>query len=310
MEKLIHLLLPRVSNNQRAKILHSSSLFAISVFLIVFQFGINVYQKSGGVLGFAASISRDEVVKLTNQRRAEAGLPSLSLNETLSSAAFAKGADMINRDYWAHTAPDGKEPWAFFSSAGYRYRYAGENLARDFSSASSAVDAWMASPTHRDNILNPKYKEIGIGIIDGDLAGSETTLIVQFFGARYVDTQKPTIAENNLKPKEKVVEVKQKEIEPTPAPLPATPIPVEVTTIPENDLVLSSTEGKILVSPFVTTKNTSIIVVSVLALVFLVDWFIISKKRIARITGRTFAHVAFLGMIFAILLILKSGKIL
>ena len=102
---------------------------------------------------------------------------------------------MIDRDYWAHVAPDGTQPWKFFTSFGYKYRYAGENLARDFSNASSAMDAWMNSPTHKENILNPKYKEIGIGVVEGDLAGTDTTIIVQFFGATYADKVVQPIAQ-------------------------------------------------------------------------------------------------------------------
>lgn len=329
IEKIIHMLVPRMSNNHRAKILHTSSLFLISAFLIILQVGIDRTSYFGGVLGFASSISKNEVVNLTNSKRIAAGLEPLTLNETLSSAAWAKGTDMINKDYWAHTAPDGTEPWSFFNSLGYRYRYAGENLARDFSNASSAVEAWMASPTHKDNILNPKYKEIGIGIVEGDLAGSDTTIIVQFFGTRYVDTVKPSVAVvedkgevsavNNLKPSSddsaKNVSLEKdtsidSEIEKS-KPV-ATTIPVgDLSTLnSENNLVLSGSSPKVLISPFVTTKNTSIIIVSTLALVFLVDWFVVSKRRIARVSGKTFAHVAFLGMIFAVLLILKSGKII
>lgn len=331
MEKLIHLLIPRMSNNHRAKILHTSSLFLVSAFLIVFQLAINKVPSLGGVLGFASNISKTDVVNLTNSQRIAAGLEPLTLNETLSSAAWSKGMDMINKDYWAHTAPDGTEPWAFFNSLGYRYRYAGENLARDFNNANSAIEAWMASPTHRDNILNPKYKEIGIGIVEGDLAGSDTTLIVQFFGTRYVDSVKPTVAtvDNNSdvnvvneqttvttvvtteKVNDQVEDEKLAVTKVEDAPVATSTPLVEIERVnSDSNLVLSGSSPQVLISPFTTTKNTSVIIVSTLALVFLIDWFIVSRRRIARMTGKTFAHVAFLGMIFVVLLILKSGKII
>lgn len=292
MEKLIHLLIPRQSNNHKAKILHPSSLIVIASLFVVFQGLINLLPRFGpDILGFAAQISPDEVIRLTNQKRVEAGLTPLIYNQTLASAAYTKGRDMVDRDYWAHVAPDGTQPWKFFSDFGYRYRYAGENLARDFSSASSAVDAWMNSPTHRDNILNPKYKEIGIGVTEGDLAGIDTTIIVQFFGATHVDQVPQKVAEQVLQT--------------------ATPIAI-ATTIPQvqAEIVSPKPQQQVLISPFTTTKNMSLIVISLLLLVFIVDAFLVSKRRITRIAGRSFAHVAFLGMILIIILILKSGKIL
>lgn len=279
MEKLIHLLLPRESNNHKAKILHSSSLIVLASFLILFQLGLNLIPKlKPSILGYASYISPSEVVRLTNEKRISAGLSALSLNQELSAAAYTKGQDMISKDYWSHVAPDGTQPWKFFNQFGYKYRYAGENLARDFTNASSAIDAWMNSPTHRENILNPKYKEIGIGVVEGDLAGVDTTIIVQFFGATYADKVTATI-------------------QPTIAPT--------VTQIVEPQV-----QSQVLISPFTTTRTLSLVVVGLLLLIFIVDAILVSKRRITRVAGRTFAHVAFLGMILSIILILKAGSIL
>lgn len=283
MEKLIHLLLPRESNNHKAKILHSSSLIVLASFLILLQLGLNLIPKlKPSILGYASYISPSEVVRLTNEKRISAGLSALSLNQELSAAAYTKGQDMISKDYWSHVAPDGTQPWKFFNQFGYKYRYAGENLARDFTNASSAIDAWMNSPTHRENILNPKYKEIGIGVVEGDLAGVDTTIIVQFFGATYTD---------------KVTATTQPTIQPTIAPT--------VTQIVEPQV-----QSQVLVSPFTTTRTLSLVVVGLLLLIFIVDAILVSKRRITRVAGRTFAHVAFLGMILSIILILKTGSIL
>ncbi len=279
MEVFWHLFLPRSSNNHKAKILHSSGLVVIASALVIFQGLINFIPRlAPNILGYAAQISPDEVVRLTNIKRTEKGLSPLRINKTLSDAAFSKGRDMINRDYWAHVAPDGTQPWKFFNDFGYKYHFAGENLARDFSSAESAVNAWMNSPSHRDNILNPKYKEIGIGITEGDLAGIDTTIVVQFFGATYAD---------------KVV-VPVAQVLPT-----ATPEPVAVVASQE-----------VLISPFTTTRFVSLSVVGILLFVFMLDALLVSRRRIARVAGRTFAHVAFLGLILTIILLLKSGQII
>ena len=299
---LIHLFFPHESNNRRARILHPSSLFFVTILLFVFQIGLNFFGKSfPRVLGYASNIAPSEVIRLTNEKRAQAGLSPLIENGILSQAAQAKGVDMMNRDYWAHFAPDGTSPWKFFIDFGYRYRYAGENLARDFSSASSAVDAWMASPTHRENIMNDKYKEIGIAVLDGNLAGSETTVIIQFFGAKSgsgvasIPEAKAAIATN------KPVAVQIPVVVTTPTPLPSlSPSPVSI----------SSLKSPSWISPFSSTKNLSLGITGILLLVLSVDLIIVKRNKIVRVGGRTLAHIAFLGMVLAAILILKAGEII
>jgi hypothetical protein len=299
IHRIAHLFTPRESNNQKAKLLHNSSLTLITFAFIFYQLIISFVPRFGPqILGFAANISPDEVVRLTNEKRTQAGLLPLSLNSTLSQAAQAKGADMLNKGYWAHVAPDGTQPWAFFTNFGYKYRYAGENLARDFSSASSAVEAWMNSPSHRENLLSSKYKEIGIGVIEGNLAGIDTTIIVQFFGTKYADAVPAPIAEAKS-----AVAGPVATLVPTIAPT-ATPSVISPTPTPPVE------EAKVLVSPFNVTKSVSLGIVGLLLFVLIIDGILVSKRRVARIAGRTFAHIAFLGMILAIALILKAGKII
>jgi len=280
IHKIAHLLVPRESNNQKARLLHNSSLTLITFAFILYQLIISFVPRfAPRILGFAANISPDEVVRLTNEKRTQAGLSALNLNSTLSQAAQAKGADMLNKGYWAHVAPDGTQPWVFFTDLGYKYRYAGENLARDFSSASSAVEAWMNSASHKENLLSSKYKEVGIGVIEGNLAGVDTTIIVQFFGTKYVDSV----------PAAPIAEAKE---------IVATPVP------PVGE------KAGVLISPFNVTRSVSLGIVGLLLFVLIVDGVLVSKRRIARIAGRTFAHIAFLGMILAIALILRAGRII
>lgn len=291
---LVHLVFPRESNNQKAKLLHHSSLTLIVIALVFYQALLTLLPQLGPrVLGYAANISADEVIRLTNEKRVAAGIAPLEVNPTLSQAAQAKGVDMLNKDYWAHQAPDGTQPWKFFIDFGYKYRYAGENLARDFSNAGSAVEAWMASSSHKDNMLSPKYKEIGIGVIEGDLAGVDTTIIVQFFGTKYADTI----------PAQPVAKV-ETTASPAPAAVVFTPLPSPVAPIAE------ATPKPVLISPFSSTKGISLATVGLLLGVLVVDGVITSRRRIVRIGGRTFAHLAFLGMILAIALILKAGQII
>lgn len=129
-----------------------------------------------------ASVVSSVLVDLTNTDRSTNGLSSLTINQKLVAAAQAKADDMAARGYFAHTSPDGKDSWYWFRVAGYDYQSAGENLAVDFSDSVDVESAWMNSPSHRDNLLNAKYTEIGIATASGYYEGRPTTFVVQMFG--------------------------------------------------------------------------------------------------------------------------------
>ncbi|MDT6972708.1 CAP domain-containing protein [Streptomyces thermocarboxydus] len=120
-----------------------------------------------------------EVVELTNRERARAGLPPLSRDPLLTTAAQAHSADMMARDFYAHTAPDGGKPWDRAAAAGSRCRAVGENIACGQRSAAEVVRGWMNSPGHRANILKPEFTHIGVGFAGGGRAGTYWT---QLFG--------------------------------------------------------------------------------------------------------------------------------
>ena len=311
-----HLLLPGYSNNQKAKILHSESIVVFALLLILGRFVINSFPIIGvNVLGYASQISTDEVIRLTNLKREAAGVPVLRYNAQLSSAAKAKGEDMISRDYWAHIAPDGTQPWKFFSDAGYKYRYAGENLAKDFSSPESAVEAWMASPSHKENLLSSKYDEIGIAVVEGDLNGEDTTIIVQLFGKRY-DTSIASATTNvSAKTQTSTGSTPAVVLTPTPTAAPsATPTP---TPKPQGEIAATyertastPTPFQVLISPFSTKKGFSAAATTVLLLTFSIDAVYLAKRKVARVGGRTLAHIIFLSVILLIIVFVQSGDIL
>lgn len=132
------------------------------------------------------------LTRLTNEERAKAGLPPVTENALLNASAQAKAQDMANRNYWSHDTPDGIEPWSFITAQGYSYSTAGENLACGFKDDSAEVIVgWMNSPTHKENIVNPKYSEVGFGILEtpnytcGNFPQSKRTIIVQHFATPY-----------------------------------------------------------------------------------------------------------------------------
>lgn len=153
----------------------------IALFLLVFSI-----LASRPLFAFA-QVTKEEIISLVNQERESEGLAPLVESNTLDQAASLKATDMIGNNYFAHTSPDGVDPWHWFEQANYPYKYAGENLAMDFSSASSVMRAWMKSPSHRENIMSPKYKEIGVAISSGIIEQKETMVAVQLFGTRLSD---------------------------------------------------------------------------------------------------------------------------
>ena len=133
--------------------------------------------------GFSAApkpLSREQILHLVNVDRASHGLRPLQGNSVLDLAAYAKAQDMVSKNYFAHVSPEGVNPWHWFKALGYNYSYAGENLAEGFSDPKDLESSWMASPTHRANILSPFYSEVGLAVV----SQNNTNVVVEFFGSK------------------------------------------------------------------------------------------------------------------------------
>lgn len=309
LRKIYHYFVPGESNNQRAKILQPSFLSLFVAVFLVAQFGLQYFTLLyPQVLGYASNISIDRLLELTNAERAKAGLPALRLNGTLNNSAQMKAGDMFALDYWAHNSPTGRSPWTFFRDAGYSYVFAGENLARDFNDSEGVVAAWMNSPTHRDNIVNGQYEEMGIAVVNGTLGGVETTLVVQHFGT---PTSRVASAVNAQTDNPTVVETVEEIIKPKPALAGG-----EATSGAWlSDLiaarVIQQDEGsKPLVSPFEVTKWLAVFMAGLLIGVLLIDMYLVARKKAFRLSGRTVAHLAFILFVLLAVFITQQGAVL
>ncbi|HRK41176.1 MAG TPA: CAP domain-containing protein [Candidatus Saccharibacteria bacterium] len=149
----------------------------------------------GTVLAYATEMSREGLLAGTNAARAANGLGALSLQSQLNNSAQAKAQHMADHDYWAHVAPDGTQPWYFFSQAGYVYIRAGENLAYGFGTSQGAIDGWMNSPSHRANILG-NYADVGFGIVNmpNYQGNGQQTIVVAHYGTKSTPPPAPTPA--------------------------------------------------------------------------------------------------------------------
>lgn len=297
-----HLFLPHHTNNQRAKILHPSVLsLIIGVFALSQIFIGQLTHRFPQILGYASQIPASEIIRLTNIERQNRGLPVLKSDPELSSAAAKKAADMFAKNYWAHVSPSGTQPWFFITQSGYDYRYAGENLARDFSDPQSVVQAWLNSPSHRDNLLNSRYSDIGVAVVDGNLEGRDTTLVVQMFGARLASV--PAVDQNSAS-----IVVHAQENTPPPLPTPA----VAGNNLPVSGTYLSSTDlpAKSSISPFEITKYISLGLLILFSLVLLADVILVRRRRVVRWTSKSLAHLLFIVMLLIAAFTVLRGQIL
>lgn len=206
-----HFFIPQETNNHHPHAIRPRALKIYSIALIAIKLALTgfLYVIYPNEAQFA-QLTESKMFELTNIDRKEHGMPALALNQTLVKAARAKAQDMLAKDYFDHTSPDGKKFWQWIKESGYAYTTAGENLAMDFTTAESVDGALMASPTHRANILKSAYTEVGFAVVQGNLLGSTTTVLVEYFG----------------NPVSKLA------VAPKPAEQPAAPAPIKQNTVP------------------------------------------------------------------------------
>jgi len=177
------LFIPHKINLYRPHITHHHVLAGLVLTIFAFKLFL------GGVIipnqiTYAGGISSKALVEMTNEVRRKKHLPALTVNPKLILSARLKAGDMLEKQYWSHNAPDGTKPWKFFDQVGYFYEHAGENLATGFHSDTGVMRGWVNSRTHYENLIDPKYEEIGIAVVAGVFDGKNTTIVVQHFGKK------------------------------------------------------------------------------------------------------------------------------
>lgn len=162
-----------MTNKYKNKKIITRTLGGVFIFLYIFSFS---------ALVSASEITAENIVQVVNRERQANGITPLAINDQLQAAARNKSIDMIVNNYFDHYAL-GKTPWMFIRSQNYDYQLAGENLAMGYSTSEGIVNAWMNSPSHRANILNPEFQEIGVGVVRGAYTEngltSETTITTE-----------------------------------------------------------------------------------------------------------------------------------
>ena len=126
------LFIPHEGNNYRPHFWRRPFV-ALVALLIVSLFGVSfMAERVLPRIDLIATVYPSILVDLVNQNRNSTGLRTLRQSPILAQAATMKARDMAEKGYFAHTSPDGKKPWYWFTQAGYNFIYAGENLAINF----------------------------------------------------------------------------------------------------------------------------------------------------------------------------------
>lgn len=266
--------LPHQETHKKAHLISWEGLTIYILLFILLQAGFSIFGNfKPGVLGTTSNITIDQVIELTNSEREKLGLPPLSKNSELNQAAVQKAQNMFSENYWAHFAPSGKTPWDFITGSGYRFSFAGENLAKNFQKSDDVVKAWMNSPTHKENLLNSKYRDIGIAVEDGVLNGQRTTLVVQMFGT----TSGLALSQ-----------------------------PAKQLSPPSVNVSGITNIAPPVFDPFQISKTVSLGVLGLIMTLLLLDFIVLKKRGVFRLASHHLAHMAILGV--AATAVFSSGR--
>ncbi len=298
-KKVRHLFHPQRSNNHRSRVLHPKPILMLAGLLAavgtLIHYGGMALPDAGSILGFSSTITTYNVIDQTNIERAKHGVPPLVENPLLSQAAKAKAIDMFTDQYWSHVAPDGTEPWSFVAASGYQYSIAGENLARDFATTPEMVAAWMDSPTHRANILHGRYSEIGIAVVDGELEGYETTLVVQMFGSPTGSSQAITLDPPTLPNSGQLGASGQSAGQPQ--------------VLADSFLSIPELRRPPLFTPLQLIKAVSLSVIMLISATLTYDAVVAHHLMRVRLVSKNLAHIFFMGAVLFLVLFFKGGII-
>ncbi|MDO8570975.1 MAG: CAP domain-containing protein [Candidatus Daviesbacteria bacterium] len=294
MKNLSHYFIPHPETHKKA---HLLSWHFLVIYILLFMFLkvgldlVGIYKP--GVLGIDSTITTAQIIEDTNIERAKINLPPLTENSALSNAAKLKAQNMFAENYWAHFSPTGRDPWGFMLSSGYKFSFAGENLARNFSNSQDVVTAWMNSPSHKENIVNAKYQDIGVAVVEGNLNGQKTVLVVQMFGKSYeaiasapeVNTggQKIALADSEITKNRPMVLASS---------------------------ILNNSSNTKTINPTSIIKIFGIGIITFISMLILLDFIILKRRGVFRFSSHHLAHLSFLSLSGASMFLTKAGEIL
>ena len=186
-DKVKDLLIPHQGNNHRPHLLRTKRAVAYSLFFLLLKGGVIFTIAAMPMQAFLApdilAKQQARLIFLVDELRAKQDVTGLYVENKLINSAYAKSADMLTGQYFSHVSSEGKDLNYWLKQANYDYWVAGENLAMGFSSADAVMQAWIQSPLHYQNLVDPDFIDIGIGLASGDYNNQSTIFITQHFAA-------------------------------------------------------------------------------------------------------------------------------
>lgn len=304
------LFIPHSENNQHPHFWKDKSIaILLAIILIVELATISqsflLFKKDS----FLAAVLPAVLVAFTNQERVANAATPLQENELLTKAAELKAKDMASRGYFSHNTPEGLLPWHWLTNVGYRYSYAGENLAVNFTDSKDVIDAWMRSPTHRDNIVKSAYTEIGIAMAEGIYQDKPAIFVVQFFGkpVKVEPTKTATVVSTSTSTKTSVATSTPVVHFSTSSVSTSSFVAGAESTIAQNTNTKPNFIYNILSSPRHTGRNILIVLLGVVIAAFLLILLINGKVHHPRILLLVIAFIVIIiGLIFLNTKLLKD----
>lgn len=310
-KKIRNFFIPTLQNqlspySLRYKTLLFVAILAVAIELVFYAY-VNMAFKQNLLLGniinsiqsTVADILPQVIIEETNNNRLSNNEKPLKNNIYLTMAAKLKVDDMINKGYFSHQGPDGSMAWDWMERVNYPYSYAGENLAINFFDARDVVKAWMASPTHRENILNDNFTDVGIAAARGEYQGKETVFVVQIFGSTAApDNISSGLAKDNTSVKKVPVKTTDSKLAvatstpttsaiSTSSPVASTTkVAVSASSVPpflagSASVENISTVQKWLVSPRHLARDAYLVLLVYMALVLLIPMFMIYYRHVS-----------------------------
>ena len=312
--KLSRWILPHPDTHEKAHLLTFKAFLVYFLLFIVLEIILKITPLGQTAVLGISSLSVSELIAETNQERQKVGLPALQEDSRLNAAAAAKAQNMFEENYWAHYSPSGKDPWGFIQGAGYQFSYAGENLARNFETPNEVVDAWMASPTHKANIVNTHYTEIGMAVAEGTINGQKTVLVVQEFGRPSQDMlaalgNKTNFDSSGVKTNFDS-SFESSELENNPQPVASVRVVAQSSATPQV-LVAGSESSPVEFSfgPITISRTIGLTIIGLLIALIGLDLYILRRRMVHRLSARHLPHLALLSVAGSVLWNSGGGQI-
>ncbi len=247
---------PNELNGHKPKILHSKSVRALTLGLLVTKIALVsallIFFPTGGRVTPAIE---NEMVSLTNEYRQSLGAQPLVRNEYLNNVAMERAQDMFSRNYFSHYSPEGLKPWEWLDPNKYQFIRFGENLAIDFVTANGVFKAFQASPSHDKNLKNANYSEVGIAMLTGTMEGRETNLMVVLYGEPKVIPQPVQVAQVDTS-KDQPQPIEQPIVKPVTPTQPVVEPPKPVPVPSDADRLKPPPAGNVIVDGKLAVKSS------------------------------------------------------